>query len=124
MKMSLICAKMDMQVKHISYEWFHKKTLFESEAKINWEIFYGINITNLMLNVSLQYMYFDQYDVHTCTKVTLTILFLTAILKSQNDLNEKLKRKREQRMRKLEMEQAAEKEDFERKVSNWRCVSS
>lgn len=43
--------------------------------------------------------------------------FLTAILKSQNDLNEKLKRKRQQRMRKLEMEQAAEKEDFERKVS-------
>ncbi|KAL9984067.1 hypothetical protein ACROYT_G006323 [Oculina patagonica] len=39
-----------------------------------------------------------------------------AILKSQNDLNEKLKRKREQRMRKLEMEQAAEKEDFERKA--------
>ena len=43
--------------------------------------------------------------------------FLTAILKSQNDLNEKLKRKREQRMRKLEMEQAAEKEKFERKAS-------
>ena len=40
-----------------------------------------------------------------------------AILKSQNDLNEKLRRKREQRMRKLEMEQAAEKEDFERKVN-------
>lgn len=40
-----------------------------------------------------------------------------AILKSQNDLNEKLKRKREQRMRKLEMEQAAEKEEFERKAS-------
>lgn len=39
-----------------------------------------------------------------------------AILKSQNDLNEKLKRKREQRMRKLGMEQAAEKEDFERKA--------
>lgn len=40
-----------------------------------------------------------------------------AILKSQNDLNEKLRRKREQRMRKLEMEQAAEKEDFERKAN-------
>lgn len=40
-----------------------------------------------------------------------------AILKSQNDLNEKLRRKREQRRRKLEMEQAAEKEDFERKVN-------
>ena len=53
---------------------------------------------------------------------TLTLHFLTAILKSQNDLNEKLKRKREQRMRKLEMEQAAEKEDFERKVSKCKCV--
>ncbi|RMX55135.1 hypothetical protein pdam_00007427 [Pocillopora damicornis] len=40
-----------------------------------------------------------------------------AILKSQNDLNEKLRRKREQRRRKLEMEQAAEKEDFERKAN-------
>lgn len=38
-------------------------------------------------------------------------------------MNEKLKRKREQRMRKLEMEQAAEKEDFERKASKWQmCV--
>ena len=49
--------------------------------------------------------------------------FLVAILKSQRDLSEKLKRKREQRMKKLEMEQAAEKEDFERKVSTctvWR----
>lgn len=40
-----------------------------------------------------------------------------AILKSQNDLNEKLRRKREQRMRKLEMEQVSEKEDFERKAN-------
>ena len=39
------------------------------------------------------------------------------MLKSQRDLSEKLKRKREQRMKKLEMEQAAEKDDFERKVS-------
>ncbi|CAH3143176.1 unnamed protein product [Porites lobata] len=39
-----------------------------------------------------------------------------AILKSQRDLTEKLKRKRQQRMRKLEMEQAAEREEFERKA--------
>lgn len=26
-------------------------------------------------------------------------------------------------MRKLEMQQAAEKEDFERKVSNWQCLA-
>ena len=47
--------------------------------------------------------------------------FLThfvAILKSQRDLSEKLKRKREQQMKKLEMEQATEKDDFDRKVSH------
>ena len=43
--------------------------------------------------------------------------FSLAILKSQRDLTEKLKRKRQQRMKKLEMEQAAEREEFERKVS-------
>ena len=45
------------------------------------------------------------------------MFFITAVLKSQRDLSEKLKRKREQRMKKLEMEQATEKDDFERKVN-------
>ncbi|XP_068710137.1 golgin subfamily A member 6-like protein 26 [Montipora foliosa] len=39
-----------------------------------------------------------------------------AVLKSQRDLRQKLKRKREQRMKKLEMEQASEKDDFHRKA--------
>ena len=45
------------------------------------------------------------------------LLHFVAVLKSQRDLSEKLKRKREQRLKKLEMEQAAEKDDFDRKVS-------
>ena len=35
MKMRLICMKMDLQVKLVSfsYEWFHMKTCFDIEAK-------------------------------------------------------------------------------------------
>lgn len=39
-----------------------------------------------------------------------------AVLRSQNDLGERLQRKRAQRMKKLEMEQAVEKDEFDRKV--------
>ena len=52
------------------------------------------------------------------------MLFLIAILKSQRDLREKLKRKRDQRIKQLEKEQAAEKEDFERKVRTCNFVST
>lgn len=39
-----------------------------------------------------------------------------AVLRSQNDLIERLKKKREQRMKKLLMEQAVEKDEFDRKA--------
>lgn len=39
-----------------------------------------------------------------------------AVLRSQNDLSERLKKKREQRMKKLQMEQAVEKDEFDRKA--------
>ncbi|KAK2572711.1 hypothetical protein P5673_001691 [Acropora cervicornis] len=39
-----------------------------------------------------------------------------AVLKSQNDLSERLKKKREQQMKKLQMEQAVEKDEFDRKA--------
>ena len=38
------------------------------------------------------------------------------VLRSQKDLSERLKKKREQRMKKLQMEQAVEKDEFDRKV--------
>ena len=34
MKISLICMKMNMQGKTFSYEWFHTKTRFDTEAYI------------------------------------------------------------------------------------------
>ncbi|XP_015775693.1 PREDICTED: trichohyalin-like [Acropora digitifera] len=39
-----------------------------------------------------------------------------AVLRSQNDLRERLEKKREQRMKKLQMEQAVEKDEFNRKA--------
>ena len=56
-------------------------------------------------------------ESHFLSELNFAFFFLPlAVLRSQNDLIERLKKKREQRMKKLLMEQAVEKDEFDRKV--------